>query len=212
VRQSTRQGPISQVSRRQDEQGPLCIARECVPGRQFVDNLPLGPNWGTGQHSRRLTLDVFKQGSPCAREGWNLSDAWGERQGEVILNWAEGTPMGGFRRLRTRLPYRGAAKRKGVAWASPHIAQGAGLNSLHQGVLVIVGECRGTGHSPPCAKIGGAKTPGRVSDPCVVTWRTVSTPPRQRASGRMRERQVEKSEDRKGPICHGCRFERLARC
>jgi hypothetical protein len=118
--QSTRQGPISQVSRRQDEYGHLCIARECVPGRQFVDNLSLGPNWGTGQHSRRSTLAVLRQGSPRAGESWNLSDAWGERRGGVILNWVEGTPLGGFRRLRTRLPYRGAATRRGSAWASPH--------------------------------------------------------------------------------------------
>ena len=43
-------------------------------------------------------------------------------------------------------------------------------------VLVLVGEGRGTRHIPRCSNGGGAKTSGRVSDPSVVTWRTVSTP------------------------------------
>jgi hypothetical protein len=56
------------------------------------------------------------------------------------------------------------------------IAQDAGLISLHQFVLVIVGEGRGRGYSPQCLNGGGAKTSGRVSDPSIVTRRTVSMP------------------------------------
>jgi len=56
------------------------------------------------------------------------------------------------------------------------ITQGAGLTSLHQRMLVIVDEGRGTGHIPQCSNGDGAKTARRVSDPSIVTRRTVSTP------------------------------------
>jgi len=72
----------------------------------------------------------------------------------------------------------------------------------HSGAAGDRGRGPWNGAQPPMRKIGAQNSEGFY--PSVVMWRKVSTSHQAGATGRMRERQVEKSECRRN-LCRGCR-------